>query len=53
MRSWDDYFAWARKLGLPVDFLARRDQPKDDLRDKLSSRGAHVAEFLLDTEADG
>ena len=36
MRSWDDYFAWAGKLGLPDDFLARRDQPKDDLRDKLS-----------------
>ena len=34
-RSWDDYFAWVRKLGLPDDFLAERDQPKDDLRDRL------------------
>ncbi len=33
--SWDDYFAWVRKLGLPDDFLSRRDQPRDDLRDRL------------------
>jgi hypothetical protein len=35
MRSWDDYFDWARTLDLPDDFLERRDQPKDDLRDRL------------------
>jgi antitoxin VapB len=34
-RSWDDYFDWARKLDLPDDFLEKRDQPKDDLRDRL------------------
>jgi antitoxin VapB len=34
-RSWDDYFDWARTLDLPDDFLAKRDQPKDDLRDRL------------------
>jgi len=33
MRSWDDYFDWARTLDLPDDFLEKRDQPKDDLRD--------------------
>ena len=33
-RSWDDYFDWARTLDLP-DFLEKRDQPKDDLRDRL------------------
>jgi antitoxin VapB len=36
MRSWDDYFAWVRRLGLPDDFLEKRDQPEDDLHDKLS-----------------
>jgi antitoxin VapB len=34
-RSWDDYFDWVRKLDFPDDFLANRDQPKDDLRDRL------------------
>jgi antitoxin VapB len=34
-RSWDDYFHWARTLDLPDDFLEKRDQPKDDLRDWL------------------
>ena len=34
-RSWDDYFDWVRKLELPDDVLANRDQPKDDLRDRL------------------
>jgi antitoxin VapB len=34
-RSWDDYFDWARTLDLPDDFLEKRDQPKDDLRDRL------------------
>ncbi len=33
--SWDDYFDWARTLDLPDDFLNKRDQPKDDLRDRL------------------
>ena len=33
--SWDDYFDWARTLDLPDDFLEKRDQPKDDLRDRL------------------
>jgi hypothetical protein len=32
-RSWDDYFDWAQTLDLPDDFLEKRDQPKDDLRD--------------------
>jgi antitoxin VapB len=36
-RSWDDYFDWARKLDLPDDFLEKRDQPKDDLRNRLST----------------
>ena len=35
MRSWDDYCDWARTLDLPDDFLEKRDQPKDDLRDRL------------------
>ena len=35
MRSWDDYFDWVRTLDLPDDFLEKRDQPKDDLRDRL------------------
>jgi antitoxin VapB len=34
-RSWDDYFDWVRTLDLPDDFLEQRDQPKDDLRDRL------------------
>jgi antitoxin VapB len=34
-RSWDDYFDWALKLDLPDDFLEKRDQPKDDLRNRL------------------
>jgi antitoxin VapB len=34
-RSWDDYFDWVRKLELPDDVLANRDQPKDDLCDRL------------------
>ncbi len=34
-RSWDDYFDWVRTLDLPDDFLEKRDQPKDDLRDRL------------------
>src|SRR4029450_6670819 len=38
MRSWDDYFDWARTLDLPDDFLERREQPKDDLRDRLTMR---------------
>jgi len=33
--SWDEYFDWVRRLGLPDDFLKGRDQPKDDLRDRL------------------
>jgi len=36
--SWNDYFAWVRKLRLPEDLLAERDQPKDDLRDRLAMR---------------
>ena len=35
MRSWDDYFDWVRTLDLPNDFVEKRDQPKDDLRDRL------------------
>jgi antitoxin VapB len=34
-RSWDDYFEWVRTLDLPDDFLKGRDQPKEDLRDRL------------------
>ena len=34
-RSWDDYFDWVRTLDLPDDFLEKRDQPKDDLHDRL------------------
>jgi antitoxin VapB len=34
-RSWDDYFDWARTLGLPDHFLEKRDQPKDELRNRL------------------
>ena len=33
--SWDEYFDWVRTLDLPDDFLENRDQPKDDLRDRL------------------
>ena len=36
--SWDDYFDWVRPLDLPDDFMAVRDQPRDDLRDLLSVR---------------
>src|SRR5271165_2204529 len=49
-RSWDDYFDWARTLDLPDDFLEKRDQRKDDLRDRLTHRCASVAEFLLGTD---
>jgi antitoxin VapB len=34
-RSWDDYFHWVRTLDLPDEFLQARDQPTDDLRDRL------------------
>jgi len=37
MKSWDDYFNWVRRLDLPDDFMEMRDQPKDDLRDRLSA----------------
>jgi antitoxin VapB len=37
-RSWNDYFDWVRKLDLPDEFLENRDQPVDDLRDRLSRR---------------
>jgi antitoxin VapB len=37
-RSWDDYFAWVQKLDFRDDFLEKRDQPKDDLRDRLATR---------------
>jgi len=37
MRSWDDYFDWVRTLDLPDDFMGQRDQPHDDLRDRLST----------------
>ena len=35
MRTWDDYFGWARTLDLPDNFLEQRDQSTDDLRDRL------------------
>ena len=34
-RSGDDYFDWVRTLDLSDDFLEKRDQPTDDLRDGL------------------
>ena len=34
-RSWDDYFDWAQTLDLPNEFLEKRGQPTDDLRDRL------------------
>ena len=37
-RSWDDYFDWVRKLDFPDDFLKKHDQPRDDLRDRLTTR---------------
>ena len=37
-RSWDDYFNWVGKLDFPDDFLEKRDQPRDDLRDRLTTR---------------
>jgi antitoxin VapB len=37
-RSWNDYFDWVRELDLPDEFLENRDQPVDDLRDRLSRR---------------
>jgi antitoxin VapB len=37
-RSWDDYFDRVRKLDFPDDFLEKRDQPRDDLRDRLTTR---------------
>ena len=36
--SWDEYFDWVRTLDLPADFLGKRDQPKDDLRDPFRGR---------------
>jgi antitoxin VapB len=38
LASWDEYFDWVRKLDLPRDFLAERDQPEDDMRDPLHRR---------------
>jgi antitoxin VapB len=37
-KSWDEYFDWVRKLDFSDDFLKKRDQPKDDLRDGLATR---------------
>ena len=37
-RSWNDYFDWVRELDLPDEFLENRDQPVDDLGDRLSRR---------------
>ena len=34
-RSWGDYFDWVRASDLSDDFLQSRDQPRDDLRDRL------------------
>ena len=34
--TWDDYFDWVATLDLPADFLANRDQPRDDLRDPFA-----------------
>jgi antitoxin VapB len=37
-RSWDEYFNWVRTLDLPNDFLENREQPRDDLRDRLPTK---------------
>lgn len=34
--SWDDYFAWIETLDLPADFLADREQARDDMRDPFA-----------------
>ena len=36
--SWDEYFAWVRRLKLPKNLLEQRDQPKDEMRDVLRRR---------------
>jgi antitoxin VapB len=38
LASWEDYFDWVRTLDLPADFVTKREQPPDDLRDKLARR---------------
>jgi antitoxin VapB len=35
--SWDDYFAWVATHDLPADFMADRDQPRDDFRDPFAT----------------
>jgi hypothetical protein len=39
-----------RKLDFPDNFLEKRDQPRDHLRDRLATR-SRKRQFLLDTEA--
>jgi len=36
-QSWDEYFDWVRRLDLPRDFMADRDQSEDDMRDPLTT----------------
>ena len=38
--SWDEYFTWVATLNLPNDFMADREQPKDDFRDPFASSAA-------------
>lgn len=35
--SWDEYFAWVATLDLPNDFMADREQPRDDFRDPFAN----------------
>jgi antitoxin VapB len=41
--TWDEYFAWVATLDLPADFMADREQPKDDFRDPFASAAAPSA----------
>jgi len=37
LQSWNEYFDWVRRLDLPRDFMADRDQSEDDMRDPLTT----------------
>lgn len=47
--SWDEYFAWASTLDLPADFLARREQPTEELRDPFE--GVSLSRTAMPSEA--
>ena len=38
--SWDAYFAYVATLSLPIDFLADREQPTDDMGDPFAAVAA-------------